>query len=92
LVKKAIDSFIKADDPSAYIDVVDVASKSVSRDGMFNNFYFIFSLFCIISSFCQLSTSTIKNEKFSSLNFFPVFIFCLQTCQHSAVSGSVAVN
>jgi clathrin heavy chain len=34
LVKEAIDSFIKADDLSAYIDVVDVASKNKSSDGM----------------------------------------------------------
>ena len=28
LVKEAIDSFIKADDPSAYIDVVETAHKT----------------------------------------------------------------
>lgn len=28
LVKEAIDSFIKADDPSAYVDVVETAHKT----------------------------------------------------------------
>merc|ERR1719158_1464508 len=28
MVKEAIDSYIKADDPSAYLDVVDTASKT----------------------------------------------------------------
>ncbi|XP_001992484.2 clathrin heavy chain isoform X1 [Drosophila grimshawi] len=34
LVKEAIDSYIKADDPSAYMDVVDVASKVESWDDL----------------------------------------------------------
>ncbi|XP_037935596.1 clathrin heavy chain isoform X2 [Teleopsis dalmanni] len=34
LVKEAIDSYIKADDPSAYKDVVDVASKADSWDDL----------------------------------------------------------
>ncbi|XP_030381609.1 clathrin heavy chain [Scaptodrosophila lebanonensis] len=34
LVKEAIDSYIKADDPSAYMDVVDVASKVDSWDDL----------------------------------------------------------
>ncbi|XP_016996056.1 clathrin heavy chain [Drosophila takahashii] len=34
LVKEAIDSYIKADDPSAYVDVVDVASKVESWDDL----------------------------------------------------------
>nr|XP_036232840.1 clathrin heavy chain isoform X1 [Bactrocera oleae]XP_036232841.1 clathrin heavy chain isoform X1 [Bactrocera oleae] len=34
LVKEAIDSYIKADDPSAYMDVVDVASKADSWDDL----------------------------------------------------------
>lgn len=35
MVKEAIDSFIKADDPSAYMDVVQTASKT----GKFENFF-----------------------------------------------------
>ncbi|KAH8314612.1 hypothetical protein KR067_011399, partial [Drosophila pandora] len=34
LVKESIDSYIKADDPSAYVDVVDVASKVESWDDL----------------------------------------------------------
>ncbi|KAH8356172.1 clathrin heavy chain [Drosophila serrata] len=34
LVKEAIDSYIKADDPSAYVDVVDVASNVESWDDL----------------------------------------------------------
>ncbi|XP_023035106.2 clathrin heavy chain isoform X1 [Drosophila willistoni] len=34
LVKEAIDSYIKADDPSAYMDVVDVASRVESWDDL----------------------------------------------------------
>ncbi|KAH8420249.1 hypothetical protein KR009_007996 [Drosophila setifemur] len=34
LVKEAIDSYIKADDPSAYVDVVDVASRVESWDDL----------------------------------------------------------
>uniref|UniRef100_A0A0K8TT11 Clathrin heavy chain n=1 Tax=Tabanus bromius TaxID=304241 RepID=A0A0K8TT11_TABBR len=34
LVKEAIDSYIKADDPSAYMDVVETASKSESWDDL----------------------------------------------------------
>lgn len=32
MVKEAIDSFIKADDPSAYMDVVQTASKNSEWD------------------------------------------------------------
>lgn len=34
LVKEAIDSYIKADDPSAYMDVVDTATKQQSWDDL----------------------------------------------------------
>lgn len=34
LVKEAIDSYIKADDPSAYMDVVDTAAKQESWDDL----------------------------------------------------------
>lgn len=34
LVKEAIDSYIKADDPSAYIDVVETASKNNSWEDL----------------------------------------------------------
>ena len=35
MVKEAIDSYIKADDPSSYMEVVDVSSKS----GLFQQFF-----------------------------------------------------
>lgn len=34
MVKEAIDSYIKANDPSAYMDVVDVASKTESWEDL----------------------------------------------------------
>merc|ERR1712032_1034772 len=34
MVKEAIDSYIKADDPSAYLDVVDIASKTDSWEDL----------------------------------------------------------
>ena len=34
MVKEAIDSYIKADDPSAYLDVVDTASKTDSWEDL----------------------------------------------------------
>lgn len=34
LVKEAIDSYIKADDPSAYMDVVDTATKQQSWEDL----------------------------------------------------------
>lgn len=34
LVKEAIDSYIKADDPSAYMDVVDTATKRESWEDL----------------------------------------------------------
>lgn len=34
LVKEAIDSYIKADDPSAYMDVVDTATKRQSWEDL----------------------------------------------------------
>lgn len=37
LVKEAIDSFIKADDPSAYMDVVETAHKTGNSCSLFGN-------------------------------------------------------
>ncbi len=46
MVKEAIDSYIKADDPSAYTEVVDAAKSS--------GFYFIFYNFSLESKAIRL--------------------------------------
>lgn len=73
MVKEAIDSYIKADDPSSYMEVVQAANAS----GNFFFFFFCLSFFrypyihCLIC-FIMEAYSLIKAQNFSQESMFSV--------------------
>ena len=47
MIKESIDSYIKADDPSAYTQVIDAANQS-GKTGLLNQFCFVIGKVAIL--------------------------------------------
>ena len=70
MVKEAIDSYIKADDPSQYMEVVNVASKSsMSINCLQFSFFSVFAKCCNAIHLALMYRNHVIIILFSSINF-----------------------
>lgn len=83
LVKEAIDSYIKADDPSAYMDVVATATQEQSWEDLVR--YLQVSFICVISTYFETKiryfihpkrpkVDTLFHPKRQSINLWPFWV------------------